>query len=158
MDPGLQAALGDATGIAFLCSGNMIRSAFAELYARHLGCPLAVRSGGTIYHNDGVHGPTARELEARGVDPGMIRAFRSTHLSVLLPQLDEQTVFLGMKREHLDALPRTPHTDARAFLLTQILGREEEIADPMFEGNLERVLELVAECVGRMVEELGRGA
>ena len=33
----LDRALAGATGLRFLCSGNMVRSAFAELYARHLG-------------------------------------------------------------------------------------------------------------------------
>jgi protein-tyrosine-phosphatase len=151
MDARLRIALDDATGIAFLCSGNMIRSAFAELYARHLGCVLPVRSGATLYRNDGIHGPTGRALEARGVDPSLMRSFRSTHLTELLPQLDNRAVYLGMKREHLAALPPTTQTGGRAFLLTQVLGREQEIADPMFEGGLERVLALVAECVEALV-------
>ncbi len=154
MDSALTAALRDASGLAFLCSGNMIRSAFAELYARHLGCPLPVRSGATVYRNERIHTGAARALHARGVDRAWTNAFRPTVLEVLLPQLDSNTVVLAMKREHLHALPATPAFTRRSFLLTAALGRTDEIADPMFEGRLEEVLATVAECVEALVAAL----
>ena len=40
-------ALREAETFVFLCSGNMVRSAFAELYAQHTGFPLPVRSAAT---------------------------------------------------------------------------------------------------------------
>lgn len=155
MRPELESALSSASGIAFLCSGNMIRSAFAHLYARHLGCPLPVRSAATVYENARIHPETAAALVARGVNSGWTIAFRPTHLSQLLPQLDERTVLFGMKHEHLLVLPATPDLTARSFLLTEVLGVEEELADPMFEGGLDRVLARIAECVERLVDHLG---
>lgn len=154
MDAALADRLRSASGLAFLCSGNMIRSAFAELYARHLACPLPVRSGATVYRNDAIHAATARALQARGVDPGWTNGFRPTHLSELLPQMDERAVFLGMTREHLHALPPDPSYAARAFLLTAALDRGDEIADPMFHGGLEPALATIAACVEALVREL----
>ncbi len=152
VDPSLRTAVERASCLAFLCSGNMIRSAFAELYARHLGCPLPVRSGATSYQNDAILPATARALETRGVDPAWMRAFRPTTLETLVPQLDPNTIFLGMKHEHLAALPATPDYTARSFLLSQALGRTDEIADPMFEGGFDGVIATVAECVDALVE------
>lgn len=156
MDSLLVGRLREASCLAFLCSGNMIRSAFAELLARHLRCPLPVRSGATSYENDRILPATASALHARGVSPSWTSAFRPTTLDLLLPQLDERTVFFGMKREHLAALPGTGGFTDRSFLLTNALGRTDEIADPMFEGRMDEVLQTVAQCVEALVAELGR--
>ena len=43
----------------FVCSGNMVRSAFAELYARHLGIPITVHSAATTFRNDSIFPETA---------------------------------------------------------------------------------------------------
>jgi len=150
----LEAELKSASGIAFLCSGNMIRSAFADIYARHLKCPLPVRSAGTIYENTRIHPKTAANLVGRGVNSGWTLAFQPTHLSQLLPQLDERTIVFGMKHEHLLVLPKDPDFTRRSFLLTNILDRDEELADPMFEGGLEGVLDTIAECVDALVAHL----
>ncbi|MFT5286697.1 MAG: protein-tyrosine-phosphatase [Planctomycetota bacterium] len=150
----LEAELKSASGIAFLCSGNMIRSAFAHLYARHLNCPLPVRSAGTIYENTRIHPETAANLVGRGVNSGWTLAFKPTHLSQLLPQLDERTIVFGMKFEHLLVLPKDPDFTRRSFLLTNLLDRDEELADPMFEGGLENVLDTIAECVDTLVAHL----
>lgn len=154
MNPKLETALQSAKGLAFLCSGNMIRSAFAHLYARHLGCPVPVRSAGTIYENTSIHPDTAANLVGRGVNSGWTLAFQPTHLSVLLPQLDPSTVIFAMKYEHLLALPGTSSFTDRAFLLTNLLDRDEELADPMFEGGLEQVLDSIAECTEVLVAHL----
>ena len=47
----LAEALSGASHLRFLCSGNVVRSAFAELYARHVGCPLPVDSAATTFQN-----------------------------------------------------------------------------------------------------------
>ncbi len=132
----------------------MIRSAFAHLYARHLECPLPVRSAGTIYENTSIHPETAANLVGRGVNSGWTLAFQPTHVSQLLPQLDPSTVIFGMKHEHLLALPATSALTRQSFLLTNIIDREEELADPMFEGGLERVLDSIAHCIEKLVEHL----
>ena len=59
--------LKDVTSILFVCTGNMVRSAFAELYARYLGCPLQVSSAATIYRNTEIFPITGFALLARGV-------------------------------------------------------------------------------------------
>ncbi len=112
MNPEALAAALDADGLVFLCSGNMVRSAFADLYAKHIGCSLPVRSGATIYRNDAIFPDAEEALLARGVDLAVIRAFRPTHIDDLVPGLEARQVFLGMRMHHLDALAREEREQA----------------------------------------------
>lgn len=134
----------------------MIRSAFAELYARHLGCPLPVSSAATTYRNPGIHPRTAAALAARGVAPDVLLSFRPRHLDDVAARLEPGTVALGMTAEHLDALRSYPLLAAGGFLLEQTHSGSNEIADPLFEGGWERAFERIAVCVEALVEELGR--
>ncbi len=139
--------------IVFLCSGNVVRSAFAELYARHLGCPRPVCSAATRFRHTRIYPETARALLQRGVESEALQAFRPTHLDELRHRLTRRAVFLAMKRTHLEAL--AVELEGRAFLLSEILGVQEEIADPVEEGaDLERVLGQITRYVEALVERL----
>ncbi len=139
--------------IVFLCSGNVVRSAFAELYARHLGCPRPVCSAATHYRNTRIYAATAQALLHRGVEVATIRAFRPTHLDELRCRLPRRPLFFAMKLAHLEALP--VELEERAFLLSEVLGSPEEIADPVEEGaDFERVLRQITRCVEALVERL----
>lgn len=158
MNGAIERALGDASSVLFLCSGNMVRSAFAELYARHLGCPLPVASAATHFRNDHMFPETASALEARGVPAAWTRAFRPRHLSDVLGALEATTVVFGMAAMHLRPLSSRPELRPRAFLLAQVCGEEGDIADPVLDGaDFELTFRRVARCVETLVEEL-RGA
>jgi len=148
----LELALAGAHRIVFLCSGNMIRSAFAELYARHLDCPRPVLSGATTYRNQAIHPEAARALAARGVDPRWIAGFRPTTWEQVLPELRTDAVVFGMTRDHLAALPGGLR--GRGFLLPSVLGSPAEIPDPLFEGGFDEVFALLERCVRALVERL----
>lgn len=155
MSDTLEPALGDARAVLFLCSGNMVRSAFADLYARHLGCPLPVSSAATLFRNDHLMHETARALAARGVPAAWTRAFRPRHLSDLLEGLDESTLVLGMSRHHLEPLACRPELLPRAFLLARLVGETHEIQDPVLEGaDFELTFQRIAACVQTLVERL----
>ena len=150
-------SLGEARGILFLCSGNMVRSAFADLYARHLACPLPVGSAATLFRNDHLMRETALALQARSVSPTEIRAFRPRHVADIAPGLGEATLVLAMSRMHIRALASWPALQGRSFLLSEVLGETSEIADPVLEGaDFERTFELLARCVEELVAHLRR--
>jgi protein-tyrosine-phosphatase len=133
----------------------MVRSAFAELYARHLGCPRPVRSAATVFRNDHMLAETARALEARGVPRAWTSAFRPRHLSDLLDDLDPRTLVLGMARMHLEALDHRPALRQRAFLVPRVVGETDEIADPVLDGaDFELTFQRIAGCVEALVQRL----
>ncbi|MSR62298.1 MAG: hypothetical protein EXS08_07630 [Planctomycetes bacterium] len=155
MEPLLERSLAEARGILFLCSGNMVRSAFADLYARHLGCPLPVGSAASLFRNDRMLRETALALQARGVSPAEIRAFRPGHIADIAPGLGEATLVLAMSRMHLQALASWPALQRRSFLLSGVLGETLEIADPVLEGaDFERTFARLARCVEELVLHL----
>ncbi len=159
VDPALRAALREATGVLFLCSGNMVRSAFADLYARHLGCALPVASAATHFRNGHLLRETAHALRERGVAPQAIAAFRPRHIADVIGDLDRRTVALGMSRFHLDALGERAELRERAFLLPRVLGRDEEIPDPVLEGaDYGRTFELLTRCIEALVALLSEEA
>lgn len=155
MQPDLQRALVEADGLLFLCSGNMIRSAFAELYARHLRLALPVRSAGTTYSNPRIHVEAARALTARGVVGAAIREFRPQLIEQLDPVPGKRELVLCMTRAQL-ADSRTSGVPGPHHLLLEAVGERGEIADPYFEGGYTQVLADVARCVEALVDACTR--
>jgi protein-tyrosine-phosphatase len=149
--PELQRALDDADGLLFLCSGNMIRSAFAELYARHLGIALPVRSAGTTYSNTRIHVEAACALTARGVVGAEIREFRPQLIEALDPAPRQRELVIGMTRAHSHD---SRHSGAPGphFLMRDAVGEPGEIADPYFEGGYEQVFRDLARCVEALTQ------
>ena len=132
----------------------MVRSAFAELYARHLGCPLPVASAATVFRNDHLLRETARALHARGVPVAWTQRFEPRHLDDVLPELHPQVVILVMARMHFEPLVQHP-LRARAFLLARASGRDDEILDPVLDGaDFEQTFARVASCVESVVARL----
>ena len=150
----LDAARG-ADEIVFVCSGNMVRSAFAELYARHLGCPTRVRSAGTTYRNDRIFPETAIALLERGVERLAIEGFRPTHIDDMRPAPSNGAVLFAMTDAHLAELRARPALPANVHLLAEVLGTGGEILDPVLEGaSFGRTFESVERCVEALVAAL----
>ena len=161
----LKQALSDARTLWFLCSGNVVRSAFAEVYARHRGCPIAVRSAATRYRNTTIFPETISELKARGVGRLAIERFEPVFLGEVNQEMDPKDVVLGMTPDHLDICLRYVDTPRelrqRAFLLGDAFWVSEEIADPVEDGaDFSRTFERIAKAVDSLLvplKELGRG-
>jgi len=153
--PELAELLPGASGVLFLCSGNMVRSAFADLYARHREAPVPVSSAATVYRNDRMLEETAQALRARGVAEGWIAAFRPRHLADVIDELDGDTLVLAMTRQHRLALARRPELRARAFLLEELRGAEVDVEDPVLDGaDFALTFERIARCVDVLVAAL----
>jgi protein-tyrosine-phosphatase len=158
MSDDLRGALARSSRVLFVCSGNMIRSAFADLYARHLRLPRPVASCGTLYFNDRIHPRARAALVARGVSLERIQPFRPTHLSELVrPEGGARdaagTLALGMTRDHVDVLGALPELAGRSFLLGEARGGGE-ISDPLFDGGYEECFDELARCVEALVAAL----
>jgi len=155
MSAALERALDEARCILFVCTGNMVRSAFAELYASQRGCPLPVRSAATLYRNDHLFPETARALEIRGVPVERTRAFRPTHLDDLAGTLEAPAVAFGMTARHLEALAVRTELPCRAFRLAELLGAARDIRDPVLEGaDFDQTFREIERCVDALIERL----
>ncbi len=155
----LKAALADARSLWFLCSGNVVRSAFAEVYARKCGCPIPVHSAATRYQNDAIYPETVRELTARGIGRVAIERFVPVHLNDIVKDVRASDVVLGMTQAHVDAC--IGHIDTprglseRVFLMGDAHWVTEEILDPVLEGaDFSRTFDTIAKAVESVVLEL----
>jgi len=147
MDSVFRGRLRESRQLVFLCSGNVVRSAFAELYARHLGFPVAVTSMATTYRNPALFAPTMRALLVRGVPAELLAAFRPSHLEDRAASIVPGALALGMTRTHLAALARAAPS-VGGELVARCLGEEHEVADPVEEGaDFESTFEYLARCV-----------
>jgi protein-tyrosine-phosphatase len=143
-----------AQAVRFVCSGNMVRSAFAELYARHLGCALPVDSCATTYRNPGLYPETRTALVRLGVDPAACDGFRPRHLDDL-PEDGLTRVILGMTPAHLSAYRHQFGARDPLLLLDAIDGTGGSIADPVLEAvGFEEAFSAVARNVRALVGRL----
>eukprot|EP00993_Chasmostoma_nieuportense_P004834 NODE_5482_length_648_cov_24.785029_g5318_i0.p1 GENE.NODE_5482_length_648_cov_24.785029_g5318_i0~~NODE_5482_length_648_cov_24.785029_g5318_i0.p1 ORF type:complete len:154 (-),score=32.38 NODE_5482_length_648_cov_24.785029_g5318_i0:121-582(-) len=150
MDPTLAAAIQDSTTVMFVCSGNAIRSAFADVYSQHIQLRFpTVLSSGTIYQNKTLFPETAQALKQRSVDKALISKFRSSMCAD--HSFDPKTaVIFVMTNTHLRDIPA--EWKPRSYLLLEVLGRKQEIQDPSFEGNYESAFAEIQQCVDRLQE------
>ncbi|MCY3414044.1 MAG: hypothetical protein INQ03_20540 [Candidatus Heimdallarchaeota archaeon] len=134
--------------ILFLCSGNIIRSAFAEIYAKHLGLKN-VHSAGTVYFNNAITQEAARRLIEEGVDMDLLNQFQPTHISELQLINPREYIIFGMKQEHLDStyIQNFPYK----FLLSEINDEKYEIKDPYFEGGYNEVFDMIKNLLEKLV-------
>jgi protein-tyrosine-phosphatase len=156
IEPGAELlhALANASGVRFLCTGNVVRSAFAELYARHIGLPLPVDSAATHYENTHLMRPTREALRARGVAPALLDAFRPRPIWDL-PPADPRLVVLAMAPMNLAAWRERQPQHARSWLLREVEGAAEAVADPVLDGaDFDEAFRTVARCVDRLAGQL----
>lgn len=144
----LDIALAGARAILFLCSGNVVRSPFAELYARHRRVPVPLLSAATEFRNDFLFPETHRALLLRDVEPAWMWRFRPRHLDDVAPGLDPRTVVFGMGARHVQSVAAWPALAERAFLLSELVLERFAIADPVQEGaDYEATFATIARCI-----------
>ncbi len=142
-------ALESARTVRFLCSGNIVRSAFCELMGRQRGLPWTLDSAGTRFHNRRLYPETREALLERGLAPEVLDDFTPRHLDDL-DDPPEGMVVLGMAEEHL-AFWRD-RWSTPAFRIAALLDETAHVADPVLEGasfpatfeRLERCLDAMA--------------
>ncbi len=133
--------------LLFLCSGNVLRSAFCELLANHLELPYQVRSAATRYRNGGLFPESRSALRDHGLPELVLDQFRSTHIEDLSPAPAPDALVFGMTREHVEAFQRQFGPTPRCELMLSVLGRPGEIDDPLHTGRYEETFATLAACV-----------
>ena len=125
-----------------------MRSAFAEIYARHRGVALPIRSAATRYRNDGVFPETVEALAARGIEGPVVRNFRPTHIADLARELGPEAVLCGMGPEHL----AEAGLDLPGFLFGELIGDPRPIPDPLGMRDPAPIFQKVADGIDALAE------
>ena len=147
MKESLQKQLLYAEEIVFVCSGNIIRSAFAHLYAENIGISKTIRSLGTVYKNSKIHSNTRSELAKLGVSTKLMNDFHPTHIDDFIIS-GCHAVFFCMTNEHLQQLEN--YAIKNVFLLSEILNQKEEIGDPFFLGRFQETFMNIKNCLDKL--------
>lgn len=155
----LAAAVQGARAVRFLCSGNVVRSAFAELVALERGFPLPVDSAATRFDNPALFPETRAALLARGVDPARLERFRPRPIWRIQDPPAADLLVIGMTREHLAAWGARHPEHGRRLLFLELLGRPEDLLDPVLDGtDFEATFRTIEQGLERLRELLEQPA
>ncbi|MFQ5821351.1 MAG: hypothetical protein ACE5I5_15305 [Candidatus Heimdallarchaeota archaeon] len=144
----------------FLCSGNIIRSAYAELVFDKMisqeAClreRIIVRSGALKYYNRQIFSGIIPFLIQEGVDQSRITNFRPRHIKEYPELLIEANLILVMTRNQLNLLPSNYRNTA--YLLYQFVFDEPlEIPDPFFDPPIKHAVNLLKKALVGLLEKL----
>jgi protein-tyrosine-phosphatase len=141
-----------AKTIYFVCSGNIIRSAFAELFARHLGLNN-IASYGTTYQNTTIHQRSAIKLKELGVPENWINEFQPRHINSL-DEFNDHDLHVIMTNKHHSDLLREGIRESQIVYITEYLGMKVNVEDPYFSNNYEEAYKTISEAVTQIIDIL----
>ena len=141
--------------ILFICSGNIMRSAYAEMIFEKIlkdkygDTKIISESGAVEYVNDSIAFQTKKILLEQGVSKERIKQFHPRHVSYYREAFENADLILVMTRGHLDELPDFRE---KTFMLTDFVFNEKrDIADPFFDGNIRQSFAEVREGLEELI-------
>ncbi|OLS23454.1 MAG: Low molecular weight protein-tyrosine-phosphatase PtpB [Candidatus Heimdallarchaeota archaeon LC_2] len=140
--------------IVFVCSGNIIRSAFAELLAKNLLPTIKFSSCGTVYFNNQILHETKVALISREISSEIINNFKPTHITNAKKYNLNSCIFFGMTNKHLKEIRNHFGNDANVRLLRDLIDEHEEVEDPYFTNNFDLVFDKISECIFQLEKYL----
>lgn len=155
----LRAALTRSNKIVFVCSGNIIRSAYADLLCRHSGVVKEVFSVGTTYPNTEIHPNTAQQLRTENVSEELIKSFTPKLVHDVYDRFDESTVVFVMTKQHKKEFvkhhTKTKVPNDKVFLLMELLGeKDKDIKDPYWSTNFTETFTTIKQCIDVLLKNL----
>ena len=147
----------DQIRILFICSGNIMRSAYAEMIFEKMlkdkfgDTKIISESGAVIYVNDSIAYQTKKILLEQGVSKERIKQFHPRHINYYREAFDNADLILVMTHEHLHKLNAENLKD-KTFMLTDFAFNEKrDIADPFFAGNIQNSFDQVKEALEEII-------
>jgi len=146
--------------IVFICSGNVIRSAYAELLFEKMVAEtnclrdrIQVHSGAVQYHNTRIYSEIIPFLIKEGVEELRIKNFKSRHVDDYPELLSDSDLILVMTNSHIRRIPDL-YKD-KSFLIYQYgTGEALEIPDPYFEPPMERAIRMLNKALNGLLDRL----
>jgi len=146
--------------IVFLCSGNVIRSAYAELVFTKmiseeecLRKRVKVGSGGVRYRNIRIYPEIVEYILQESIDPHQIDIFRPRHMLDHPEVLVEADLILVMTREHLTRIPQK-YQEKSHLLYQYVFDEPLDIPDPYFEPPMERAVSLIKKALTGLLQRM----
>ncbi|MFW9856009.1 MAG: hypothetical protein ACFFFG_13220 [Candidatus Thorarchaeota archaeon] len=143
--------------INFICSGNIIRSPYAQLLFEHMirDNPklnkIHVESGAVTYNNSAMYPESERALREKGIDEETISSFRPRFHLDYPEMFSRADLILVMSHKHIPRIPEEYRE--KTFLLRDFtLGKAENIPDPFFEPPFDRAFHMIDESLDGLLE------
>jgi protein-tyrosine phosphatase len=145
--------------INFICSGNIIRSPYAEILFEHLIKKeknaffhlIHVESGGVRYRNSDISTQSAEMLFREGVSQERINQFTPRYFPDYPSMFDSVDLILVMERSHLRSIPLK--FSEKAFLLLEfVYGKNEDVPDPYFDPPYEKAYNMIKKALIDLIE------
>jgi protein-tyrosine-phosphatase len=144
--------------ILFICSGNIIRSAYAEFVFRKmvedsdiLRGKIQVKSGAVQFKNTKIDERTVSVLESEGFNPEEVRKHIPKHKDDYPEIFDEADIIIGMTKSHRVSLPKQYRAgEFMKFTLLSELANDErkDIEDPYFTNTMDEYRQILKEVNG----------
>ncbi|PWI47829.1 hypothetical protein CEE45_09970 [Candidatus Heimdallarchaeota archaeon B3_Heim] len=151
----------NSIAINFICSGNIIRSPYAEILFEHmikmtntsLAKRVRVESGGVRYRNSKISEESATMLLKEGINHKRIDQFTPRYFPDYPRMFDSVDLILVMERSHLRSIP-SKYKEKTFLLLEFIYGRNEDVPDPYFDPPFERSFIMIKKALQTFTEML----
>ena len=147
--------------INFVCSGNIIRSPYAEILFEKLllekntalTTKIKVESSGVTYRNYQISRESTQMLLNEGVPRKRIDNFFPRFIGDYPDLFVTNDLILVMESNHLSVIPK--YAKDKAFLLLEFtLGRKEDVPDPFFTPPFGKAYKMIKNSLEILIREL----
>ncbi|MFW9779773.1 MAG: hypothetical protein ACFFE8_13040 [Candidatus Heimdallarchaeota archaeon] len=147
----------DSFTINFVCSGNIIRSPYAQMLFEHKInkipslSKIRAESAAVTYKNSVIYPESEKALLEKGVDEKKISSFRPRFYLDYPEIFSQADLILVMTHKHIPRIPEKYRE--KTFLLRDFaLGKAENIPDPFFDPPFDRAYDMIDEALDGLVE------
>lgn len=144
----------DVIKITFVCTGNIIRSAYSEYLAKKYfqsknKSNLLFDSGACKHQNSYMYPLTKKLLLQEGYSEEQLSTFKPRLIQNYFSEFEKSTMFIAMTQEHLNYIEKK--FPGKGFLIKEIvLGKKEDVLDPYYFSEKEN--EIMAELKGLVID------
>ena len=146
----------DDIHILFVCSGNIIRSAYSEilfekmLQDKYGKTNIIPESGALVYNNDSIHYKTKRALLEKNVPKERIKKHVPKHIAFYREMFENADIIFVYSNSHLEDAKEFAE---KTFLIWEFaFGEKKEIADAFFTGQYAESFAQIDQCLEKILE------
>ncbi|MFX1452832.1 MAG: hypothetical protein ACFFCM_18490 [Promethearchaeota archaeon] len=146
----------DNIHILFVCSGNIIRSAYSEiifekmLQDKYGKTNIVSESGALVYNNDSIHYKTKRALLEKGIPKERIKMHKPKHIDYYREMFENADIIFVYSIDHLND---TKEFADKTFLIWEFaFGEKKSISDAFFTGEFDKSFAEIDQCLEKILE------